>query len=339
MALCDSRLAWTYRDIPAWANLPISLCGGRAGCQMCGHSQDQSPIDLPSFTSTLPENHGSLEIETVDEDQAVELIVNEHTYQMNFNRATSDTVTWNGKAFKLAQFHYHSPSENTLNGEHFDMELHHVNVAADGQILVIAVLGRAQAQAGENEYMAQFWDEVPLHHGDEHGLNMSSPYKSRANFPGQGEYYKWQGSLTTPPCTNDTVWIMMKDPMTVSFEQLDHYRQGINGHECTQLAVSGTKPVGVNADYTWDLALGTNNRPVQALADRVIYRSGTSARFISASQSESSGGSMNKPTIMAGVVVVLLIIAFCVWRSKSKGKDASGREPSEKEPEYLLLAA
>jgi len=121
-----------------------------------------------------------------------------------------------------------------------------------------------------NPYLASFWPNLEALASNESAPkiieNLANPYNGLV--PQQPhDFYRYMGSTTTPACVQDVSWFLMSNPVTLSQEQLTSYRTAISNHNNTQTAVSATAPVGVTA--TWDVALGTNNRPFQVIGDRL----------------------------------------------------------------------
>lgn len=176
-------------------------------------------------------------------------------------------------------FHYHSPSEHTINLQHFDMEVQHVHIADDGQLLVISVMVKV---GKENKYLKQFWTSFPMVlegsgvYGDYTLASMAPqwhhllPYR---NFmPVDKSYYHYMGTDTTPPCSIDVIWVVLKETVEMSEEQLNIYRRQINStvkpynqlHYDPELRFPGV-------NKNWDYNLGTNARPIQVRGSRKVY--------------------------------------------------------------------
>ncbi len=146
-----------------------------------------------------------------------EVVNNGHAIQVNYDAGSSITV--DGIRFELKQFHFHSPSENRINGKSFPLEAHLVHADKDGNLAVVAVMfdeGKANATIGSA------WSKMPKAEGGTNPL----PAKAAAAglLPADRDYYRYNGSLTTPPCTEGVRWIVMKKPMTVSKEQVEAFK-------------------------------------------------------------------------------------------------------------------
>jgi len=193
----------------------------------------QSPIDLTAFTdadlSALLLNYA---------DGGSSAVNNGHTLQVNFDEGSSLAV--DGETYNLLQFHFHSPSENNIEGQSFPLEAHLVHANGNGSLAVLGVL----FVAGEaNEVVQAIWD-TPLETVGE-SVSLSAPINAGNLLPDDLAYYQFDGSLTTPPCTEGVRWMVLAEPVSVSPEQVDAFVQ---------------------------LMGGPTNRPIQDLNDRVVLR-------------------------------------------------------------------
>jgi carbonic anhydrase len=121
-----------------------------------------------------------------------------------------------GRRFELAQFHFHRPSEERIDGKQFDMVAHLVHKDADGRLAVVAVLlERGSAHA----LVQSVWNNLPLEKGDE--VSARAPLDLNQLLPKDTRYFTYMGSLTTPPCSEGVLWMVMQQPVSVSGEQID----------------------------------------------------------------------------------------------------------------------
>lgn len=134
---------------------------------------------------------------------------------MQVNYAEGSSIGVEGNRFGLLQFHFHAPSENRINGKSYPMEAHLVHADEDGNLAVVAVMF---VQGRENEMLARAWSHMPKHSGDEHAL--PSPVAAEGLLPSNRDYYRYNGSLTTPPCTEGVRWLVMKEPVSASDQQI-----------------------------------------------------------------------------------------------------------------------
>lgn len=193
----------------------------------------QSPIDLhDALSRDLPP------LKLRYRPSKIHLIYNGHTIQENEDPGSCEIVA--GKRYELQQFHFHSPSEHTVDGRHFPMEMHLVHKTAAGEVAVVAVL----LQMGEhNHAFDALWRLLP--DADHRQRDSDQEIDVSQLLPSRHEYYSYTGSFTTPPCTEDVKWAVLKDPVTLSAGQIEQFRRVIHG----------------------------NNRPVQPLNGRTVLLS------------------------------------------------------------------
>jgi carbonic anhydrase len=192
-----------------WGNLQPSYA-------TCATGKRQSPIHI--------EDHNTLQgpaepIQINYQPSNATVVNNGHTIQVNVSGNNSITVR--GTAYQLLQFHFHHPSEEQINSRRFTMVAHLVHQSAQGQLAVIAVLlGAGQA----NALIHQVWTYMPLDHGDK--VNMPPGLLNLSELlPKDQRYYQFLGSLTTPPCSENVLWMVLKEPMTLSPEQIRLFAQ------------------------------------------------------------------------------------------------------------------
>jgi carbonic anhydrase len=120
-----------------------------------------------------------------------------------------------GKSYQLIQFHFHRPSEEMVEGKAFDMVVHMVHRADDGKLAVVAVL---LENGAENPFVQTVWNNLPL----EKNMEVAPPSLTldpAQLLPENRNYYTYMGSLTTPPCSEDVLWLVLKQPQQISPEQ------------------------------------------------------------------------------------------------------------------------
>lgn len=139
---------------------------------------------------------------------------NGHTIQVNVGEGSSITVM--GRRYELKQFHFHRPSEERVNGKRFDMVAHLVHKDDDGNLAVVAVL----LEKGDTEHplIQTLWNNMPLEAGM--SLSPATSIDLSKLLPDSRAYYTYMGSLTTPPCTENVLWMVFKQPVTLSQEQV-----------------------------------------------------------------------------------------------------------------------
>ncbi|WOE32808.1 MULTISPECIES: carbonic anhydrase family protein [unclassified Acinetobacter] len=141
------------------------------------------------------------------------IINNARTVQINFNEG--NFLSLDHKQFELKQFHLHSPSENLLHGQSYPMEMHLVHASKDGELTVVAVMFK---EGQENKKLKQLWQQLPKTAGDVTALKQTD--LASAFLPKTLDYYRFNGSLTTPPCSEGVRWIVLKEIQQASPEQI-----------------------------------------------------------------------------------------------------------------------
>jgi carbonic anhydrase len=222
----SGKAHWTYEGHEGpenWGDLSPDY-------HLCKDGKHQSPIDIKGAQSAKLDK-----IKFSYKASAKEIINNGHSIQVNMNKGSSITV--GGKTYSLLQFHFHSPSEHTFDGKPADMVAHFVHQAKDGQLGVVAV---SMKKGKANKTLASLWKHMPAKTGEH--IKLSDKLNINGLMPHNKTYDNYQGSLTTPPCSEGVNWIVLTDQIEVSTEQV--------------AAFTNLFPISV--------------RPVQPLNDRVI---------------------------------------------------------------------
>ncbi len=174
----------------------------------CSSGTRQSPIDIREGIQ--------VELDPVQFDykpSSFRVVDNGHTVQVNVGAGNSIEVM--GRRYDLLQFHFHRPSEERINGKQFDMVVHLVHKDVDGRLAVVAVLlDRGSARP----IVQSVWNNLPLEKGDE--VAARGALNLQELLPVQRHYFTYMGSLTTPPCSEGVLWMVMKQPVPISAEQI-----------------------------------------------------------------------------------------------------------------------
>jgi carbonic anhydrase len=206
---------WNYErghEGPAhWAELDQAF-------ERCAKGMNQSPIDIrKAVKADLPAlqfNYG----------QAVPTLVNNgHSIQVNV--PAGQTLTVGEQRYELLQFHFHSPSEETVNGKHAAMVGHFVHRNTAGELGVIGIL----MQPGKtNAAFAPVFAHLPRKGESITVDNLTLDLG--AMLPTDKGYYAFEGSLTTPPCSEGVQWMIMKKPITLGAGQIKAFRRVFNAN-------------------------------------------------------------------------------------------------------------
>ncbi|MFD4350983.1 carbonic anhydrase [Nocardia sp. NPDC058518] len=210
VAATTSTPHWDYNGEgpERWADLDR----GFATCRV-GHAQ--SPIDLDSPTELHPSDHIEIDYRPMS---AVPLLNNGHTIQAAVPADSGNHIVVDGTPFTLTQFHFHLPSEHTVDGTVTAMELHLVHTARSGRLAVLAVL--LNAHTGPTP-LSRILTATPNRSGLTRAVTTVDP---REFLPTDLAQFRYQGSLTTPPCTEGVEWIVLRHPAPVTVADVDNYR-------------------------------------------------------------------------------------------------------------------
>lgn len=182
----------------------------------CAVGQRQSPINIDD-TTTLQGPAEALQFNYQPSNAVV--VNNGHTIQVNLQG--NNTLTVRGSTYALVQFHFHTPSEEQVNYRNFAMVAHLVHRSAEGQLAVVAVL----LEPGEaNALINKVWTYMPLDVNDTVRTPAGLLDLSEL-LPKDQRYYQFMGSLTTPPCTEGVLWMVLKTPTQISPAQLRLFQQ------------------------------------------------------------------------------------------------------------------
>jgi carbonic anhydrase len=201
---------WSYADGPHevgpkhWGSLPED--------KMCSLGKRQSPIALGKGAAPAAEPHEVFSYKA----SKVSLVNNGHTVQETYDAGSS--LTEGGATYSLAQFHFHTPSEHKLHGKSYPLEIHLVHTDADGKPAL--VLGIFVKEGAENAALKPLLESFPKTAGEK-----SEPAGASIDvgglLPADRAHYAYDGSLTTPPCTEGIRWRVLAQPIEMSHAQIE----------------------------------------------------------------------------------------------------------------------
>jgi carbonic anhydrase len=210
LALCcasEARTAdqhWSYREhggAAKWGELDRSF----AACKL---GKAQSPIDI---RGAKPADLPAIKFDY--KPSPLKIIDNGHTIQVNY--APGSSIDIGGVRYELVQFHFHHPSEEKIDGKAHPMVVHLVHKGADGKLAVVAVL---LDKGKMNPMVDLIWKNFPKEKEKE--AVTDATVDAAQLLPGNKGYFTFQGSLTTPPCSEEVRWFVLKDPVTISDSEL-----------------------------------------------------------------------------------------------------------------------
>lgn len=203
---------WSYEGVngpQAWGKLKPEF-------NVCALGKRQSPINIED-SSTLQGPAEPLLFNYTASSGSV--VNNGHTIQVDLYGDNSVTVR--GSTYKLLQFHFHTPSEEQINYRNYAMVAHLVHKNNEGQLAVVAVLLDAGVA---NALIDKVWTYMPLDTNDRVRMPVGLIDMNEL-LPKDQRYYQFMGSLTTPPCTEGVLWMVLKQPTPVSREQIKLFTQ------------------------------------------------------------------------------------------------------------------
>lgn len=229
---------WSYGedDGPAsWATLSSDY-------GTCASGREQSPIDIAAIATgdLVPsgkKNYQAATLKIIRHEHVTDVINNGHTIQINYDEGSN--LQLGAVSYELKQYHFHAPSEHTIEGRHFPMEMHLVHQSAAGEL---AVLGVLIEQGDHNPAFEPVWANLPDEAGEEvHHEHLAVNVDDL--LPANHNTYRYRGSLTTPPCSEGVSWLLAVEPIALSANQIAAFTAIFQG----------------------------NNRPVQPLNDRTVF--------------------------------------------------------------------
>ncbi|ROP72429.1 carbonic anhydrase [Curtobacterium sp. PhB115] len=217
----DAGAAWSY----AGEGAPDHWGGLANEYGTCDAGEQQSPVDLPA-----PARGAQLDLTA---SGAVHGLTADNGHTVQFTADDGATTTIDGTALDLVQMHFHAASEHTVDGAAAAAEFHFVHADRKGELTVVGVLAEVGAHNPAYEsYVA----------GATAGAGRASTVDVESMLPASRSFATYEGSLTTPPCSEGVRWIVLEDPIELGADQI--------------------------ADL--EAAHVENARPVQPLGDRVI---------------------------------------------------------------------
>jgi len=196
---------WSYSGANGpdhWGDLDPSFVACKSG-------KLQSPIDIEDSRKAQV-----MPLQFDYKPSPLKIINNGHTFQINY--APGSIVTIGETPYQIVQFHFHTPSEEAISGEHYDMVMHIVHKSANNKLVVVAVLLK---RGKDNVFIQKLWANLPSEEGTETTVPNVTIDLTDALLTNHS-YYHFTGSLTTPPCTEGVEFYILKTPVEVSSAQI-----------------------------------------------------------------------------------------------------------------------
>ena len=198
---------------------------------LCANGKHQSPIDLVNPT---PEKLSPITY-TYDSTTILNIQNTGHTIEVAYPEG--NWIEVDGTRYQLLQFHFHAPSEHTVAGQPFAMEMHLVHKSEEGNLAVVGVF----IESGrENAEFIPIWDQLPSTPG-EPLHNEGVIFNAIDLLPGTRDAYRYDGSLTTPPCSEEVKWIVLTTPIEMSKAQISAFKAIIHDNNRPVQPLNGRK--------------------------------------------------------------------------------------------------
>ena len=194
----------------------------------CGNGKSQSPLDIKG-----PFVKSRIVVSADYKEGPLKMLNNGHTIQVVVTPGSKLRI--DGVAHELLQFHFHRPSEEKIDGKPMAMVVHFVHKNADGKLAVLGVLLK---EGNENPGIKTLWANLPKEENVEYapdGVN----FNPGNLLPREFDFYSYEGSLTTPPCTEGVRFFILKTTVNIAKEQVQAFPfkmnarpvQPLNGRE------------------------------------------------------------------------------------------------------------
>lgn len=209
--------AWSYAGETGpshWGELSPAYVLAKTG-------KEQSPVNIAT-ADAVPADLAALNVSY--HETTLEILNNGHTVEDDYHEG--GTLTVDGHIYKLAQFHFHSPSEHTIDGKHTPLEMHLVHRDAAGKLAVVGVMVEEGAAHPELAVLLRHMPAAPGRSVAVEGVRVNA---SRL-LPASLASFRYPGSLTTPPCSEQVAWFVLQRPIEASKEQIAAFRKVISGN-------------------------------------------------------------------------------------------------------------
>ncbi|XRB21150.1 carbonic anhydrase [Pseudoscourfieldia marina] len=292
----------------------------------CMTGREQSPIDIPKYmgsgastafaASSMVTSPSSVSLKVTQSHGAPKYSCGSAPERTS---GSCGSLSFGGVTYNFLQAHFHTPSENTVDGKQFDMEMHMVHCTGNCELgvdkfAVVSVLFNGATMAAPHAGLSKLWDFVAAD-----GNAATNPLSLGDLYDGTSGAWNWKGSLTTPPCTEGLEWVLLSTPTTVAQSQIDAFYAHIGGapgnarpvqpiydrtindmHDNADTTKYSWSPVAPNGPSKWGqlapewsvCATGREQSPIDIPMTAQSMGSGASTAFAASSMVTSSSVSM-----------------------------------------------
>ena len=212
---------------------------------LCAEGKGQSPINLTKTSAAGELNwkvdYKATSMKIAHTEHMDDIIDNGHTIQVSVDEGS--TLTIGDKAYMLKQFHFHTPSEHTLDGKNMPMEMHMVHQSEDGSLAVLGVLFKEGKTPNPN--LEKIIANLPAAKGQTNHIK-DQHLDLNVHIPADNYAYHYVGSLTTPPCSENVQWLVLRDMLTVTADQIKALSSRISPNNRPTQALNERKVEGVD---------------------------------------------------------------------------------------------
>ena len=183
--------------------------------RLCATGEQQSPIDI--HPSRLAQADWLTPLEARYRMSKLKLVSKHHGLQIKVDPGSR--LVLHGRDYALTHVQVHTPSEHTINGRPAAMELQLTHEGEHGEgTLILSVLAE---EGADNPFLSKVWGQLPEKEGE---VKTEASASAQELLPRSLRYFYYQGSLTTPPCTEGVKWVVMREPVTVSKDQVTRFK-------------------------------------------------------------------------------------------------------------------
>ena len=191
---------------------------------VCGKGKKQSPLNI---IGPFEKSKDTLSVDY--KEGPLKMLNNGHTIQVNIEPGS--TLTIGKESFDLLQFHFHRPSEEQVDGKNASMVAHFVHKSKEGKLAVIGVMLN---EGKDSAAIKTLWANLPPKEGEEF-LPPKVTFNPASMLPKEMGFYNYEGSLTTPPCTEGVQFYILKTPVDISKQQLAKFPFKLNARPVQSL--------------------------------------------------------------------------------------------------------